>query len=136
MVSHLVDLLLLAHEPRALLVIKLVCLTICQACMLFTLVGCDTHYQTSVSAHHSLERGLLTAIYSIPENNKLGDYTVLEVWCEIDQESQVEHLVVRLKGPHHGEEPRVEIVEPEGMIYRSIWSQRDGPPYELSLIHI
>lgn len=102
-----------------------------QSVAIVALAGCGARSQTSVSVDHSLKRGLLRVEYAVPRDSELGDYSVLEVWCELDHESGEEQLIVRLKGPHHGEEPRVEITEPEGMLYRSIWSQRGGPPYEV-----
>ena len=43
------------------------------------------------------------------------------------------YLVVRLKGPHVDREPRVRIRGLDDVEYRRIWSERDGPPYEVWL---
>ncbi len=98
---------------------------------LVLIVGCQRYYQTSVSVDHSRKRGLLNAEYAIPNDGDLGEYQVLEVWAETDRDSAEQHLVVRLKGPHHDTEPRVHIVGLDETQYRSIWSERNGPPYEV-----
>jgi hypothetical protein len=95
------------------------------------LVGCHQHYQTSDSVDHARKRGLLIADYVVPDDANLGEYQVLEVWAETDRESGTQQLIVRLKGPHHGTEPRVQIAEPGNVQYLSIWSKRNGPPYEV-----
>jgi len=98
---------------------------------LVPLVGCQRDYQTSTSVDHSRDRGLLKAEYVVPNDAELGDYRIIEVWAETDRDSGTEQLIVRLKGPHHGTEPRVEVAEPKNVQYVSIWSERNGPPYEV-----
>lgn len=93
--------------------------------------GCQRYYQTSTSVDHSRGRGLLKAEYAIPDDAEIGDYRIIEVWAETDRVSGTEQIIVRLKGPHHGTEPRVELVEPKNVRYVSIWSERNGPPYEV-----
>ncbi|QDS98276.1 hypothetical protein HG15A2_15490 [Adhaeretor mobilis] len=129
--SHLLFLLHSDRSARIWAAANMALLATFQSVAIVALVGCNPDYQTSVSIDHSLKRGVLRAKYAVPRDSELGDYSVLETWCEIDNESGEEQIVVRLKGPHHGEEPRVKIIEPEGMLYRSVWSQRDGPPYEV-----
>ncbi|WP_146518777.1 hypothetical protein [Stieleria varia] len=68
------------------------------------------------------------AEYVIADDAKLGPYTPLEVWIEEERK-----LVVRLKGPHVDTEPRVDIEGLTDLDYRSIWSEREGPPYEVWL---
>jgi hypothetical protein len=73
----------------------------------------------------------LVAKYIVPDNSELGRYRVLEVWVETSQTKDENRLVVRLDGPHVDIEPRVRIVGFELAKYRSIWSERGGPPYEV-----
>ena len=79
-----------------------------------------------MSVEDAESRGLLIAEYAVPENAKLGPYEPLEVWIEEDHK-----LVVRLKGPHVDAEPRVHVRGLTDKDYRSSWSERDGPPYEV-----
>ncbi len=97
--------------------------------VLVALAGCQEYSQTSVSVDQSRKRGLLKGEYAVPGDADLGDYQVLEVWAETDRESGVQQLIVRLNGPHHGEQPRVQVVGLDETQYLSIWSERDGPPY-------
>jgi len=96
-----------------------------------SLAGCQRYYQTSTSVDHSRSRDLLKAEYVVPDDAVLGDYRVIEVWAETDTNSGTEQLIVRLKGAHHGTEPRVAVVEPKNVRYMSIWSERNGPPFEV-----
>jgi hypothetical protein len=95
------------------------------------LAGCQQYSQTSVSADHARKRGLLEAEYVVPNDADIGGYQVLEVWAETDPESGTRQLIVRLNGPHHDTEPRVQVAEPEDAQYLSIWSERNGPLYEV-----
>lgn len=107
------------------------------ALMAFSLVGCDDTPQSgssSGSAEQAKKRGILIAQYNVPSNAQLGKYTVKQIWIERHRSSGEDRLVVRLKGPHVDSEPRVNV---DGLDYdedyRSIWSERGGPPYEVWL---
>ena len=80
---------------------------------------------------HSRNRGLLSAEYVVPADAEFGEYRIIEVWTETDPDSQTTQLIVRLRGPHHGTEPRVTIVAPKNVRYLSAWSEPNGPPYEV-----
>ena len=95
--------------------------------------GCQRYSQTSVSVEDARSHSVLRAEYSVPSNADLGDYKVLEVWAETDRESGEQQLIVRLKGPHHGSTPNVQVVGYEQSQYLSTWSERNGPPYEVWL---
>ncbi|MEO1971946.1 MAG: hypothetical protein ABGX07_10345 [Pirellulaceae bacterium] len=84
---------------------------------LVPLAGCQQYYQTSTSVDDARKRGLLKAEYVVPHDADPGDYQVFEVWTETDHASGTEQLVVRLKGPHHGKEPRVQVAGPEQVQY-------------------
>jgi hypothetical protein len=109
------------------------------AVLLFAvLVGCDRRRGTegrpsSSSVAQSRDRGLFVAGFDVPADADLGDYQLLETWVERDPASGEQQLVVRLKGPHVDQEPRVRIRGLEDVQYRRIWSERDGPPYEVWL---
>ena len=62
----------------------------------------------------------------MPTNADLGRYQPIEVWVE-----RSDRLVVRLKGPHVDTEPRVQVQGLTDTDYRTIWSERGGPPYEI-----
>lgn len=98
--------------------------------MLLFAFGCDARRvgSSSTSIGDARSRGILLAEYAVPENAKLGPYQPLEVWIEDDRK-----LVVRLKGPHVDREPRVNVRGLTDRDYRSIWSERNGPPYEVWL---
>ena len=110
------------------------------AALLFALlVGCGRETEgrpSSWSIGESRERGLLVAGFDIPAEADLGDYRLLETWVERDPASSELQLVVRLKGPHVDDEPRVRIRGIEDSHYRRIWSERNGPPYEVWLAPI
>ena len=103
------------------------------AFMIGALGGCkrDADRPSSSSVTQSRERGLFIANYAVPSAADLGDYRPLEVWAEQHPASGEQRLVVRLKGPHVDTEPRVRVVGLDDSRYRSIWSERDGPPYEM-----
>jgi hypothetical protein len=95
--------------------------------LLLVCVGCSRRTgSSSYSADDARSRGILVAEYTIAPDAKLDPYTPLEVWIEDGRK-----LVVRLKGPHVDTEPRVKIQGLTDREYRSIWSERDGPPYEV-----
>jgi len=100
--------------------------------MAIALGACDIQRRgsSSRSVKDSRSRGLLVAEYLLPPDTILGDYRVIEVWFEADPRSTDRQIVVRLQGPHVDQEPRVRVVGPEDVRYRSIWSERGGPPYE------
>ena len=97
-----------------------------------TLNACTSQSRgsSSWSVKDSRSRGLLVTEYILPPDANLGDYRVIEVWIESTTGSSDRQIVVRLQGPHVGQEPRVRVVGREALHYRSIWSRRDGPPYE------
>lgn len=109
------------------------------ATLLFAvLVGCERRRGTegrpsSSSLAQSRDRGLFVAAFDVPADADLGVYRLLETWVERDPASGEQQLVVRLKGPHVDQEPRVRIRGLEDVQYRRIWSERDGPPYEVWL---
>ena len=98
--------------------------------MLLIALGCDARRvgSSSISTEDARNRGVLVAEYTVPDNAELGQYQPLQVWIENDRK-----LVVRLKGPHHDSEPRVNVRGRTASDYLSIWSERDGPPYEVWL---
>jgi hypothetical protein len=99
----------------------------------FMLGGCSSreHGSSSTSAKRSRDRGLFVAEYVVPKAADLGRYRVIESWVETSPRSGDRQLVVRLKGPHVDEEPRVRVVGADDSRYRGLWSERDGPPYEM-----
>jgi hypothetical protein len=100
------------------------------------LAGCDrgaAARPSSSSAAQSRERGLLVATFDVPADAVLGEYRVLETWVERHPASGEDRLVVRLKGPHVDQEPRVRVAGLDDLHYRDIWSERNGPPYEVWL---
>ena len=100
------------------------------------LAGCDRRSGTrpsSSSAAESHSGGLFVAGFDVPADTDLGDYRLIETWVERHPNSGEQRLVVRLKGPHVDREPRVRIAGLDDLHYRGIWSQRDGPPYEVWL---
>lgn len=103
--------------------------TIVTIAVLFT-VGCNGARvgSSSYSVEDATSRGVLIAEYSVPEGAKLGPYEPVQVWIEDDRK-----LVIRLKGPHVDTEPRVNVLGLTDRDYRTIWSERDGPPYEVWL---
>jgi hypothetical protein len=86
---------------------------------------------SSSTAAQSRDRGLFVAGFDLPADADLGEYRLLETWVERHPDSGEQRLVVRLKGPHVDQEPRVRIVGLNDLQYRSIWSERNGPPYEV-----
>lgn len=97
--------------------------------LLLLCVGCNRRGgSSSYSVEDARSRGILVAEYAVADGAKLGHYTPLEVWIEDDRK-----LVVRLKGPHVDTEPRVNIQGLTDLDYRAIWSERNGPPYEVWL---
>ena len=92
--------------------------------------ACREHQgDSSSSVEQSRERGVLTAEYSIPATEDLGDCRPREVWVE-NARSGEQEIIVRLDAPHHGGAMRVRIAGLDEMHYRGIWSERSGPPYE------
>jgi len=97
--------------------------------------GCEHQAGTrpsSSTAAQSRDRGLLVAAFKVPADADLGDYRLIETWVE-RHESGEHRLVVRLQGSHVDQEPRVRIVGLDDLKYRTIWSERNGPPYEVWL---
>ena len=86
---------------------------------------------SSSSAAQSRDRGLFVASFVVPEDPDLGEYRLIEAWVERHAASGEQRLVVRLKGPHVDQEPRVRIAGFDDLQYRNIWSERDGSPYEV-----
>ena len=86
---------------------------------------------SSASVRQSRSRGLFIAEYAVPSDAVLGDYRPIEVWAESAPRSTEHWIVVRLKGPHHGGTNRVRIRGFDDTQYRGIWSERNGPPYEM-----
>ena len=87
----------------------------------------DGKRPSSASVEQARRRGLLVAECAVPANTALGEYRPIQVWVE-RRRTGGNHLVVRLQGPHVGLEPRVDVT---GLSYGGIWSERNGPPYEL-----
>ena len=96
--------------------------------LLSTLTACERrgHGSSSASVADARRAGILTAEYVVPTNADLGRYQPIEVWVE-----RSDRLVVRLKGPHVDTEPRVQVQGLTDTDYRTIWSERGGPPYEI-----
>jgi hypothetical protein len=106
------------------------------ALLLAALAGCERETgarPSSSTATQSRDRGLFVAGFDVPADADLGEYRLLETWVERHPDSGEERLVVRLKGPHVDQEPRVRIAGLDDLQYRSIWSERNGPPYEVWL---
>lgn len=107
------------------------------AVMALALVGCDGTPKSgasSGSAEQAKKRGILIAQYDVPINGKLDKYLIRQVWIERHGSSNEDRLVVRLEGPHVDSEPRVKVYGLDYYEdYRSIWSERGGPPYEVWL---
>ena len=100
------------------------------------LAGCEREAgprPSSSSAAQSRERGLFVAGFDVPADADLGEYRLLEAWVERHPDSGEQRLVMRLKGPHVDREPRLRIAGLNDLQYRSIWSERNGPPYEVWL---
>ena len=98
--------------------------------------GCEREKGTrpsSSTAAQSRDRGLFVAGFDVPPDADLGEYRLLETWVERHPDSGEQRLVVRLRGPHVDHEPRVRIAGLDDLQYRSIWSERNGPPYEVWL---
>jgi len=98
--------------------------------LLLLICGCGAPGvgSSSRSIAEAEARGILIAEYAIPTHAEIGGYRPLEVWIE-----GTRRLVVRLKGPHVDSEPRVNVRGLTEHDYRSIWSERNGPPYEVWL---
>jgi hypothetical protein len=96
--------------------------------LLSALTACERRGDRSSSASVADARraGILTADYVVPTNADLGRYRPIEVWVE-----HGDRLVVRLKGPHVDTEPRVRVQGLTDTDYRTNWSERGGPPYEI-----
>jgi hypothetical protein len=103
----------------ALLVLLLSVLTACKR---------KADRSSSASVADARRAGILTVDYVVPTNADLGRYRPIEVWVE-----QGDRLVVRLKGksPHVDTEPRVRVQGLTDTDYRTNWSERGGPPYEI-----
>lgn len=70
--------------------------------------GCQRYHQTSLSADHARERGVLIAEYQVVGSGDLGSHEIVEAWVETRPDSENRRLVIRLKGRHHVfEQPRV-----------------------------
>ncbi|MHA3774509.1 hypothetical protein ACXR0O_23540 [Verrucomicrobiota bacterium sgz303538] len=97
------------------------------------LAACDREgeYPSSASVKHSRSRGILVAEYNVPAGAALERYRPVEVWVEFIPDSTERQLVVRLDGPHVDREPRVRIRGIDDSYYRFLWSERNGPPYEM-----
>jgi len=97
------------------------------------LAGCADagNRSSSSSVWQSRRRGIFIAEYSIPKVAQLGRYEPREVWVESVPDRDQKIIVVRLRGPHVDSEPRVQIVGLDQWDYRAIWSERNGPPYEV-----
>lgn len=98
---------------------------------LFAISGCEHRGSSSNSVKQSRSRHLFVAEYSIPFDATLGPYRPVEVWIESGSQSSHKLLVVRLKGPHVDQEPRVQVADLTESDYRAIWSEPNGPPYEV-----
>ena len=99
-------------------------------------VGCNRSSGTrpsSSSEAQSRGRGLFVAGFDVPAEADLGEYRVVETWVERHPDSGEKRLVVRLNGPHVDREPRVRIAGLDDLQYRGMWSERNGPPYEVWL---
>ena len=99
------------------------------ATVLLLSIGCGRRVgSSSFSIGDAKSRGVLIAEYVVPSGAQLGNYKPLQVWIEDDRK-----LVIRLKGPHVDSEPRVNVRGLTDQDYRSTWSERNGPPYEVWL---
>ena len=104
------------------------------ALLLAALAGCERETgasPSSSSAAQSRDRGVFVAGFDVPPDTNLGEYRLLETWVERHPDSGEQRLVVRLKGPHVDQEPRLRIAGLDDLQYRGIWSERNGPPYEV-----
>lgn len=97
------------------------------------LLGCSRHPDgpSSASVAHARQRSILVAEFEVPGEVRLGRYEVVEVWVEERGDGRSDQLVVRLMGPHVDREPRVQVEELSPEMYRHIWSEMGGPPYEV-----
>lgn len=104
-------------------------------CAFLAITACnrvpDGWVDSSASVRQSRSRDLFLAEYTIPDGAVLGDYRPIEIWAESDPQSPERRIVVRLNGPHHGGSIRVGIRGFDATQYRGIWSERNGPPYEM-----
>ena len=98
-----------------------------------TWIGCapEPTPPSSSSAAQARSRGVLVAEYTVPDKASTGEYRVVEVWVERAGGTRELLLVVRLAGPHVGTEPRMQVAGLKETDYRTVWSERDGPPYEV-----
>ncbi|QDV41239.1 hypothetical protein Enr13x_10770 [Stieleria neptunia] len=90
-------------------------------------LGCMAESAPSCrSIEHAQSKGVLIASYPLDQDAELPPYRIKEVWIENDR-----NLVVRLDGPHVDDEPRVNVRGLDRFAYRTIWSEPNGPPYEI-----
>jgi hypothetical protein len=102
--------------------------------LLFSLIlsGCGSHpMPSSDSIAQAESNAVLIARYVPVQGSAPGGYEVLEVWVERSERYRSDVIVVRLGGSHHGNEPRVWINGMKEFDYLTIWSNRNGPPYEI-----
>lgn len=93
--------------------------------------SCGAGRPSSNSVQHARDQGVLVAEYVVAAEAELGEYRPLEVWIENRGKREGPQLVVRLNGPHVDKEPRIRIDGLSLEQYRHIWSERNGPPYEV-----
>ena len=86
---------------------------------------------SSESVEEAQSNGVLVAQYMPAEHTSIGGYEVRQVWVERSERYKGDVVVVRLGGSHYGEEPRVRIQGMKEFDYLTIWSERNGPPYEI-----
>jgi hypothetical protein len=86
---------------------------------------------SSDSIAHAESNALLIARYVPVGETALEGYEVREVWAERSERYKSDIIVVRLGGSHYGDEPRVRLRGMKEFDYLTIWSERDGPPYEI-----
>jgi hypothetical protein len=102
--------------------------------LLFSLIqsGCGSHTMPSSDSIAQAEsNAILIARYVPVRESALGVYEVREVWAERSERYKSDVIIVRLGGSHYGDEPRVRIVGMKEFDYLTIWSERNGPPYEI-----
>ena len=104
---------------------------ICVVLAVVLLSGCSERYRgSSTSVEQSRKKGVFVAEYLVPRGAQLGEYRPLEVWAEASGPAKEQRVILRLAGPHHGHQPRVQITGLDETQYRGVWSERNGPPYE------
>ena len=108
----------------------------CVALLCCCVFGCrGERGNSSWDPDDAQRRGLLVARYEGLQGKEFGEYEGVAAWVEFcDASKEQVQLVVKLHGPHIGQEPRVRIKGFARASYRFLWSDSRGSLYELRAI--